>query len=1630
MKKSLLKIIAVLFTACITSISTAQTYTYTTKGPQGLTMTSHNRSGVSINYSINELNLNSLNYKGEEMSEISISSFQIPNDEGLPNLPRESRFFAIPQGAKAVLNVISCEKSVIKNVNLAPALKIQSDNDEPDMNYVKDAKVYSTNAAFPEKPFELSEPISLRGVDAVILGITPFQYNPVTKELTVYSNIELSIEFIGGNGHFGEDRLRSPYWDPILEAELMNYNELPAIDYSARMQEWTKNREEGWEYLIITPNNDAWTEYANQLKDFRTRQGILTEVMRLDEMGVTNTEQMKTWFHNAYNTWEIAPVAVCLLGDHGTNMSQYIPAITTSHPASGTCITDNQYADPSGDNLPDMCFSRLVAQSEAELPVFVSKQIEYETQPCMDASYYHQPITALGWQTERWFQICSEVVGGYWRMQGKEPQRINAVYSGTPGSSWSSAQNTSSVTTYFGPNGLGYLPAAPSELGGWTGGTGAQVVDAVNQGVFMLQHRDHGGETLWGEPSFSTSNVAQMTNAGKLAFVMSINCLTGKYNYSSNCLMEAFMRHTYNGENAGAVGLICPTEISYSFVNDAFVWGMYDLFDPQFMPDYGPYADYGGNWMPAFGNVAGKYFLNQCTWPYNDESKDITYTMFTAHCDAFLRLYTEIPQEMTVIHPEVVLAGLTEVNVTAPEGSTISLVVANQEGGWNIIGVAQATGAPQNITIPAQVPPTEINIICTGQNYLRYEDVISVVPAEGPYIVFDSMVINDENNNEQVDFGENISLDVTMKNVGSETIGAFEAVLSTTSEYVTITNATAQYTGINANATGSIANAFSFTVADDIPNNTNLLFTISVNNGDDDYISNFSIKAYAPILKINNMSINDENGNANGRLEAGEEAQIIFNFENEGMSAAPNTLAVMQMLSPYIIVDEANVTFETVGAGESVNATYDITVDAGTPVGYACPINFNVTSGNYSASQDFTVKVGLVIEDFESGELSEGWENDSNHPWTFVTEDPYEGTYCLRSGTISDNSSTNLTLTHEAGVNDTISFYYKVSSETNYDKLHFYIDNVEKETWSGTASWSKVSYPVSAGNHTYKWSYSKDSSVSNGSDCAWIDYVSLPAERTMAGTAGLDINICEGNDAQLNGYAIHYQSLQWSTAGDGTFSNSSIVDPIYTPGNQDITNREVILTLTITGEGGQTITDNLTLSIFDNIDIMNALIDYNYCAQSTPQDVAIEVVGDYASVLWTTSGDGSFENANEVATTYTPGANDIEAGQVNIIAVVESMGCGPVEFEYPFNMNPAPQIEITTPEINACSNNEIILGISASGSFNNPANPMAPDYVVVINGAEYEFAEGTTTITLPAIAEAGVYSYHVSSIDNGTCSTSYGENEKTFTINVSSSPTLVVDNAEHDLCNGEMAVLNFTFTGIAPFEIEATGLANFTSEENTLTMTLDPEESINAVLTSITDATGCTHNIEQVIRITLHDVPALPVIDGQNELDIYYTPVSTYTADSSEYSFNWTLTPENAGSLVSDGNSVEITWSNTFSGNATLAVVESNSCGESEQGTLVLNLKNSTSVSESEIVNPNIYPNPANNELNIEIESLNGLTTIEVYNILGERVMVEKVTAENGLNTQLNLNQVTNGTYLVKIMNNDKTWVKNIVIKK
>lgn len=138
-----------------------------------------------------------------------------------------------------------------------------------------------------------------------------------------------------------------------------------------------------------------------------------------------------------------------------------------------------------------------------------------------------------------------------------------------------------------------------------------------------------------------------------------------------------------------------------------------------------------------------------------------------------------------------------------------------------------------------------------------------------------------------------------------------------------------------------------------------------------------------------------------------------------------------------------------------------------------------------------------VIEGFETGDFSAvNWSHGGNAPWTIVT-DAHQGTFAAKSGAIGNaqTSVLELTLNLTGWEVNTISFAWRTSCEDGYDFLRFYVDNVEKFSWSGVSSSYLYPYTVdiTPGVRTFKWVYSKDASDSAGLDCAWIDTIHIYA---------------------------------------------------------------------------------------------------------------------------------------------------------------------------------------------------------------------------------------------------------------------------------------------------------------------------------------------------------------------------------------------------------------------------------------------------------------------------------------------------------------------------------------------------------
>lgn len=690
----------------MSSVAIADVITFSDNwGAAGFNLLQQDQAGVEINFSVPAMNVTEEIIDGETMQVITIPGAFLPNNAGAPNLPSMGRYIAIPQGAQAQLEIIDSRTEVFHNMNIAPAFEIPVDSDDSPLIYEKDMTIYNVDALFPAQPVTMSDPAKMRGVDVVIVGITPFQYNPVTKDLTVYKDIRIRVSFIGGNGHFGEDRLRSRWWDPVLQQNLINYESLPEVNYNRIRQ----TDETNVEYLIIVPNSPEFLAWADTLKRWRNEQGIITGITTIPEIGGNNYTLIDNYIVNACTSWAIPPVAVLLLSDYQNSSDLYGITAPVHNYSYYSCVSDNFYADIDNDDLPDLAIGRICAQNNSHLQTMIGKMLTYERQPTTNQTFYRSPVIAGGWQTERWFILCCEVIYGYLHNRHlKTPTREYAIYSGTPGSIWSSNANTWMVVDYFGPDGLGYIPQTPSHLNDW-GGNATRLNNDINSGCFIIQHRDHGSVTGWGEPDYDIDDMVGLTNT-QYPYVFSINCQTGMFNSSSECFAEAFHRHQY-----GAVGVMAATYTSYSFVNDVFVWGVYDYMWPNFDPNYGISPLSPIDLKPAFANASGKYYLEASSWPSNPGSKTCTYYLFHHLGDAFMTLGSAMPQQLTVSHNPTIGAGETSFTVTADANSLIGL---SHNGA--VIGSGDGTGAPLDIAITPLSEGDIMRVTVTLTNHYRY----------------------------------------------------------------------------------------------------------------------------------------------------------------------------------------------------------------------------------------------------------------------------------------------------------------------------------------------------------------------------------------------------------------------------------------------------------------------------------------------------------------------------------------------------------------------------------------------------------------------------------------------------------------------------------------------------------------------------------------------------------------------------------------------------------------------------------------------------------------------------------------------------------------------------------------------
>ena len=251
--------------------------------------------------------------------------------------------------------------------------------------------------------------------------------------------------------------------------------------------------------------------------------------------------------------------------------------------------------------------------------------------------------------------------------------------------------------------------------------------------------------------------------------------------------------------------------------------------------------------------------------------------------------------------------------------------------------------------------------------------------------------------------------------------------------------------------------------------------------------------------------------------------------------------------------------------GEPIVITYNQTTS---PIDYIMDENFDPVCGviaeYYPDSLDPNspyVKVywgcGLpgseIIEPFETGDFSLfDWQLDSNYPWSITTTNPYEGTYCMKSGGAGVASVvSNMSVTVDIPADGLMSFFGKISCENSWDYGYFYIDGVQKASFTGAGNWVEKTYDITQGEHTFKWSYTKDSSVNSNDDCFYVDYITFYKQPEPA-IPGMTYDFEDGTmqgwtsvDADGDGYGWYMGSeiMTGQTGNNG--SNDFVLSQSY-----------------------------------------------------------------------------------------------------------------------------------------------------------------------------------------------------------------------------------------------------------------------------------------------------------------------------------------------------------------------------------------------------------------------------------------------------------------------------------------------------
>ena len=462
--------------------------------------------------------------------------------------------------------------------------------------------------------------------------------------------------------------------------------------------------------------------------------------------------------------------------------------------------------------------------------------------------------------------------------------------------------------------------------------------------------------------------------------------------------------------------------------------------------------------------------------------------------DPSFEVRSNYPQPLDASHSNVIILGSSELVIQTNSSEAVAALTKN----GIILGVASANenGICQiNLEEPASVPGS-IDLVITSYNSIPYETEINVIAPDGSYMLLDDFSISN-NNDEAVNFSDQVSLSVMIENVGTETSGFITTTLINQTDNATVLTPSITIDSVLANQMLE-AGPFEFEISSNVTNQENVEFKLLIEENENSWEYPISLTANAPEYNMVSSSIFD---GENGSLDPGENVSMQMVIENTGSAALHYPTFEVYENDDYISIEYVssdNAYYWDVGLSVIINVNVSVSENA--PLGHSSIAWLDIGSLNsdYESLMSIPLNIGMLMDNFESeGFSTHDWRFAGQNEWFIQGQEVFDGDFSIRSGAIGNNQTSEISVEYNVLNQGNINFFAKASSEqgnsgTIYDYLSFYIDNEQMVVIGGESDWDEYSFMVTPGLHTFRWVYEKDNAGSSGQDCAWLDNIIFP----------------------------------------------------------------------------------------------------------------------------------------------------------------------------------------------------------------------------------------------------------------------------------------------------------------------------------------------------------------------------------------------------------------------------------------------------------------------------------------------------------------------------------------------------------